>query len=346
MAYVNIVNQVCASKAELFCRVRDFICKRNGTYDYSTTGIGWALFDSYYATNEDNPVTNDWFVIYSPGESGKGDLYYRFKYVLNFVSVHGFQSWDSVTHTGSNQYCTTNNWSMADAGSKTLWIYGDLDVVSCINKVTTADYDLIWCGKLMPVWEGQSGECAVCSSALGLGSDVSITVDAVPTEWQVGDAVFIRTTHSDVMATVKIEKTIIKTIVSNTITADLVNNYTSNCKLSNHCGYGVLNSTDAGGAITVLITDSGLVSTGASSLFSIPMTLTDHDPSILDGKWGMFDLIYGSSAAGVIGALKNTKCIPIFNAYLTHEDTLETNSGIYWRCFKCYSALYAAYKEV
>ena len=50
MAYVNLVNRTISGIPEYFQIFRDFVCKLDGgTYDYSTTGIGWTLVDEYHA---------------------------------------------------------------------------------------------------------------------------------------------------------------------------------------------------------------------------------------------------------------------------------------------------------
>ena len=67
MAYANLIKQPCNNVAEIFKHCRDFVCRRNGSYDYSTSGIGWSLVDSSYATDEHNPASGDWFVVYSAG---------------------------------------------------------------------------------------------------------------------------------------------------------------------------------------------------------------------------------------------------------------------------------------
>jgi len=101
----NLIGLACADKAEAFKRIRDWICKRNGTYDYSVDGLGgWVLHDAVYATDEDTIANNDYFVIRSPGESGDEDLYFQFTYLANYIKIVGYLSWNNSAHTGEIAY--------------------------------------------------------------------------------------------------------------------------------------------------------------------------------------------------------------------------------------------------
>lgn len=343
MAYVNLVNQACADKNEFFCRMRDFICKRNGTYDYSTTGIGWTLHDESYATDEDNVAINDWYVIYSAGEGGEEDLYYKVSWISAHIKIEGYQSWDNSTNAGStNKYNSGNNFSLTEADAKTLWVYGDMSFVSVLNKLTSTDYRLVMFGKSNVVWDTQTTNIASCSSALTAGSDVSITVDAAPSNWEVGTDLFIRTTHNDAMSTVKIEKARIKTIVGNVITMDLDNSYTADSNLSDFLGYIVSNSISAGSFYSLYGDNDGLAPTLSSATLNIPKTY--FDPSFYEDKFVLISLI--CSGIGGILSLPYINEVPSFNAFLTYEDIIEEADGTEWRCFKCYNAKYWAFKEV
>ena len=114
MAYANLVNQSCIGfTEEAFQRIRDFICKRNGTYDYSATGIGWTLHDSYYATDEDNCAIGDWFVVKSVGESGDEDLYFKIKWhEADHMSLQGMLYWNAITDTGVVNYPSTDTYDI------------------------------------------------------------------------------------------------------------------------------------------------------------------------------------------------------------------------------------------
>ena len=113
MAYANLLEQACTDKEEVFQRLRDFICKRNGTYDYSSTGIGWTLHDAVYATDEDNCASGDYFVIYSAGEGTKEDMYFLVTWATNYINFVAYQSWDNSAHSGSTNKCTGNKWPVS-----------------------------------------------------------------------------------------------------------------------------------------------------------------------------------------------------------------------------------------
>lgn len=347
MAYANLVNISCADKIEFFCRMRDFICKRNGTYDYSTTGIGWTLHDSVYAVDEDNPAINDYFVIYSPGESGDDDLYIKCTWISAYLKFEGYQSWDAASHTGSaNKYNSANNLTLAETAAKTLWVYGNLDALVCISKLSSSDYRTCYFGKCEPAYADISTTVATCSSTLTSGSDVSITVDAVPSNWAVGKELFIRTSHNDAMGTVELEKITIKTLVSNTITADLTNSYTANSKLSDHIGYICIGSTQLQSTTYALVDAAGNVGNESILQRSPGIPLTDIDPDPYEDRIGMYPVFYSKNGIGMIGIFPNAKITPTHNAEFDAEDVLTEDDGTQWRCFQCYSSKYFAFKEV
>ncbi len=345
MSYKNVIAQSCSDKNELFTRLRDFLCKRNGTYDYSTTGIGWTLHDYVYATDEDNCAVGDYFVIYSSGENGKEDLYFKFEWVSGYIKIAGYQAWDSSTHSGANNYVDNNNFYVLESESKILWIYGDLNIFQLINKETSnSTFYGVLCGKAKPAWEDQTENIAICSSALNAGSDVSITVDAVPANWRIGTDLFIRTTHNNDNTTVKIEKTTIKTINGNTITLDLTNSYTANSKLSDFVGYFCQYNFYTLNYAAFLIVDSGSTNIMISPT-SLSLTLTNYTPSPHENNFLMLNVFYcyNGYCSGIPGIVKK---IPDFTAGFVSEDILQENDGTQWRCFCVYSNTYIAVKEV
>lgn len=347
MAYKNIVGISCADKNEMFTRVRDFLCKRNGTYDYSVDGIGWTLHDSSYAADEDNCAVGDWFVIYSPGEGGKDDLYFQFKWIsTTYLQVHGYQAWDATTHAGStNRYVTANNWLVYNTDTPLLSVYGDLDGFAVMHTLSSTDTRLAFGGKMVPGWGGIGTDIATCSSTLTAGSDVSITVDSVPANWAVDGELFIRTTHNDAMSTVKIEKITIKTLVGNTITADLTNSYTTGNVLSQHVGYFMTNiATDGVAGNNILIDHGGVTGTGQWYLPSTPPS-SYINPDQFEDTFILMDFV-NAAANGFEGVLANIKKVPIFGVGFATDDILEESDGTQWRCKQCYNNDYVGFREV
>lgn len=233
--YKNLVQITCADKIEYFCRMRDFFCQRNGTYDYSTTGIGWTLHDSSYAVDEDNPEINDWFVIYSAGESTDEDMYMLVTWVSGYIKIIGYQYWNNSTHAGVKNYNTANNHTLAEAGSPVLSVYGDLDFVYVFGGTSQ-----VFFGKIQGL-----GDDTVATSAgtVSAGTDVTITVDAVPASWAVDGKIYIRDNAL-------VEILTIKTISGNDITADVANSYAAGCKLQGEVNYCVNTSTTSQSAYT------------------------------------------------------------------------------------------------
>lgn len=345
MAYRNLLSQACTDKNELFTRMRDFICRRSGTYDYSSLGIGWTLIDSSYATDEDNCAINDWYVIYSPGEGAKDDLYFKITWASGYLKTQGYQAWDAVAHAGGGVYGTANNFTMAETASKTLWVYGDLDAVVCINMVTSISYYGTCWGILSPLWDSQTGEIAQCNNTLTAGSDVTIQMAAnVPSNWAVGKELFIRTTHDDAVATVEMEKITIKTIGVNYITADLVDSYTTGSRISDFVGYSVASANQGLSAQKVIMADDGTRNYN-STLVYLTLATTSFDPGVYEDKFYLLQqILYGVN--GLFGYQKHFRRVPTFVAGFTYGDILEDDDGTEWRCFKAYSNVYMAVKEV
>lgn len=344
MAYANLVKVSCANLAEMFCRTRDFLCKRFGTYDYSLSGIGWTIHDSRYAVDEDNPAINDYVVIKSTGESGDEDLYFKFVWTSSTaMSFVGYQSWDASTHAGANDYGGTTSWTVAASDAPFLWIYGDLDSFTCLKMNSGGTYVIgVTVGKLDLPFEGITGEVATCTSTLTAGTDVSIVVDTVPSNWEVDRELFIRTTHTNNTSTVKIEKITIKTIVGNTITADLTNSYTANSKLTDFLGYmGPENATFAYSG--ELINLNGALNTAQGSVYNSNIVSTNTDPGLHESRYIIGELMICGSY-GFSGKFENI--CRIYNTSLTHEDVLEDIDGVEWRYLLVYNNIPLVFKEV
>ncbi len=348
MAYKNLLNVTCADKAEVFARFRDFICKRNGTYDYSTAGIGWTLFDSSYAVDEDNPQSGDWFVMHSVGEDGDDDLYIWFGWASNVFWLILYQSWDPTAHAGStNKANTAYNLTCLEAfSSYPIWVYGDLDCVCPMLQSGAVDWRMCILGKLQPVYNDVTGEVATCSTTLTAGSDVSIVVDAVPTHWKEDMEVFIRTTHTDAMGTVKMEKITITGIAGTTITADLVNNYTTGNKLTDFIGIVAQDSSTPFSTSKCLINPAGTINQTVTQSYNYTVfPTTTYDPESFNAKIGIYP-IYWVTTSGAIGYLNWYCRSPTPNAFFTLGDTLEELDGTTWRSWRVYNVTYLAMKEV
>ena len=245
MAYTNLVNQsiIVASYTEHIQRIRDFVCKLNGgTYDYSTTGIGWTLVDEYHGfsslylgdvgfNNADlGKVSEDWFVIHSTGEDGTADMYIRIRWdgAVRIVTDQ-YAYWDASTHTGSDLYYDKAG-GMDSTNVETLWIYGDLDTILMCTKTTLAlnRYFWIWFGRLIPF---EDHVTCITQGALTAGSDVEIITDIHgDANWEIGDKLLIRDADQ---LTCSYESITITNVNHSTpaITADLSKSYGSGARI-------------------------------------------------------------------------------------------------------------------
>lgn len=350
MAYANLVNLTVANKAEFFGRFRDFVCKRNGKYDYSSNGIGWTLWDSSYAVNEDNPQLNDWFVIFSPGQSGSEDLYMQVQWISGYFTIKGYLSWDPTTHAGTTSYAygTANSLTFADAASNpTMSIFGDLDHIAVMNSFGGDDYGTSF-GYCEPAVSGIDTDTAISSASASAGSNVVITLDAVPSGWEVGTNVVVRTVHTNDVSTAKIEYTEISAISGNNVTVDLTYSYTAGFKVSAWNCYVTGNNQMASSLYPLIVPNGsyGLVNqTGNSAALSIGSS--NNDPTYYEGLYVMTDWVFQVATYGwPLFFVPMYKNLMVITSPMVTNDTVVDRNGVYWRCKKCFSLKYMAFKEV
>lgn len=331
MSYANLVNQACSSNTEAFQRLRDFLCKRSGTYDYSTTGIGWTLHDAVYATDEDNVAAGDYFVAYSSGEDGGQDLYLKVTLASGYINIHLYLYWDASTHVGVSAASTANNWTATASTALTLWVYGDLDAVICIGK-----YGSIYYANL-------AGHCpdsefatdvATSSAAVSAGSSVVVTVDAVPDGFAVGRKIYIRDTTN-------VEICTISAISGNDITlTTVVSSYTAGCKLQGEVSYFCQGSTQ------ILSTWYALIGHNGTKSMTHAPEMTTPSPTTIDG------LTEASPMLAIFEATTNSNIGPLPHIWLinstgrTVEGTEGDTNGNTYRYFMLYSSKYLLVREV
>lgn len=332
MAAANLISQACTRNAEVFKRVRDFCCKRNGSYDYSTTGIGWTLHDAVYATDQNNVTFNDYVVLYSPGEDGGQDLYVKITYASGYINVHSYLYWNNTSHTGVTAATTANNWTNTNSTASTLWIYGDLDSIVFITKYSTTYYGCI------------VGHCpesqfhtttATSASSVSAGSNVVVTVNSVPSGWVVGRKVYIRDNAN-------IEIITISTISGNNVTfSSIVASYSSGCKLQGEVSYF------CGGTTSFLATSYAIIGhNGTKSLSHLQDATSTVSTTTSDSLVGGAPLtsIFMASENSLIGPLKNIFLVT--NSGRTSEATETVANGDTYRYFNISSGKYILIKEV
>ena len=189
MSYASLINVASSSNQESFQRIRDFLGKRNGTYDYSATGIGWTLQDSSYAVSEDSLTAGDWVVFTSPGENGRQTLCVQFVYQATNIKMQGWLSWNNSTHAGAVQIGVSSNTIPTPAGACTLWVLGDLDAfyVASTNGTTNC---LAGCGCIKPGDGFYDNTIAISADAVSTGTSVVVSVDVVPAAWKPGQKIY------------------------------------------------------------------------------------------------------------------------------------------------------------
>ena len=224
MAYKDLVSQAVASNAEVFKRVRDFICNQTLDYSYAGLGIGWTYWDSSYASSHSSPAVGDWFVIQSSGESGNDDLYFKFTFTsTTYFTITQYQYWNASTHVGVNGSAASNNFYVTAATTGPLWVYGNLDfcVVICTNS--GAKYFQYFGSIDSPVYDKT---ITISSSAVAAGSSVAVTLNSVPSSWYVGGRVLV---HDNA----NMERIIVSNISGNVVTfTSIAASYAANCKFA------------------------------------------------------------------------------------------------------------------
>lgn len=189
MSHASLINVASASNQESFQRIRDFLGKRAGTYDYSTSGIGWTLHDSSYAVSEDTLTAGDWVVFTSPGEDGRQALCVQFVYQATYIKMQGWLSWNNSTHAGVQQIGNSSNTIYTPSGACTLWVLGDLDAFYVANTNGATNY-LAGCGCIKPGDGMYDNTIAIAPSAVSTGTSVVVAVDVVPAAWAAGQKLY------------------------------------------------------------------------------------------------------------------------------------------------------------
>ena len=338
MAYKNLIGIACADRGEVFKRLRDFVCKRNGSYDYSLTGIGWTLFDSFYTTDQNTISINDWFVVYSPGESGNEDLYFRVTFVSNYLKIEGFLYWDAVANVGVQQYNTLANWYMTDALAPVLWVYGDLDFVLPVHResTTSSNFYVTPFGKAISLY---NDVVATSAAALPAAAGVIIDVGTVPVGagWVVGKKLFIRDTA-------KIDIITITAVSATTVTADLAFSYLAGAKLSADIAYYVSTGYQVMTAVNCLIAHNGAKSITVNGFSNDNAVATNCSPDSLNADHIFQNLHCSAPTYGYLGIMRHVLKGPA--AGLTNLDITAHADGNNYRVFSLMSGMPILIKEV
>lgn len=335
MAIAALVNLASTGKAESFQRIRDFLCKRNGTYDYSTTGVGWTLHDSYYAVDEDNLTINDWFVIKSVGENGKQDLYVQFKYIttLDYLSMWGWLYWNNTTHAGVTQFSIVASSLYIETSPHTLWITGDLDSFYIIS--TNSLYTTKYCGFFNVLTDTVlDNTIAISALAADSGAAVEVTVDAVPDSWVVDGWICVRDNAN-------IERAQISAITGLVVTLGLANSYAAGFKLAeDYCVVASSSNYFLSTDYTLFGHNNLKNQAGTPLNFATEAAHADPDPM---GEYFAFPFSWGAAIPGILGNLHNVVCGA---AGYSNGTSYTTADGQSWRCHYVYSTSYILLREL
>lgn len=333
----NLIGQICAGGTEeVFQRLRDYLCSRNGTYDYSATGLGWTLLDSSYTVDENNCGINDWFIVYSPGEDGQRDVYHRIRWpVANYIMVDGYLHWNAITHTGTQRYYHHYNIVCDDDGIGTMWIYGNLNQYQVYMKWGTTYYGF-YGGLLTNLW--YNNEMTTLTEAAPSGSDVVIRLSNLPTDdWEIGKKVYIYDANHIEMVQIKDRDNVLKEV-----TVDLISSYAIGAKMCCNMPHFIhghfQHYMNASGHDRVICDKRGLNVQGAITT-NKTITVNYMSPDPQNGDYSVTPITINSSASphGYHGCCENMWSIDNIN--LVSEDVL-TDGVDNYRAFYCSSSAF------
>lgn len=317
-----------ANREAAFRYFRDILCSQNGIEDFSSSGFGWSIYDESFAVDAASPQASDWFVAYSTGEEGKDDLFAQITFAASYFTIKFWVGWNAVSHTGVNTIGSLNI-GVAALTDFAFNLYGNKDYF--IPMFHDANYLYgFYFGKLDSFYDDT---IAVCSSDLTAGSDVSITVDAVPPSWKVGGRIMIKD-QAD------IEIITIKTLDGNTITADLTKSYTANVKLAQTFQLVFPTSSTFTNNFGSMIDHSG-ARNQAATLYRQTFN-TKVDPDKLDDDY-IGTYVWLIPADTMAGSLKGL--VYVGSNGLTTGDAFIAGDGSTWRYFDLYSGMYCFLKE-
>lgn len=160
MAYYS-TSGTANNTADLLVKLKDFL----------VTTCGWTLHD------DGSGLADPYYVLKSSGESGMEDIYIQFinDSSSDCISVKGYLYWNADTHAGIKVVFSSGATviSTKDSAQFLYWLYGDLDHVFVVTKITATYYGH-YSGIIKRYW---SGAVAITQAAVTAGSNVVIQVN-------------------------------------------------------------------------------------------------------------------------------------------------------------------------
>lgn len=321
--YKVLANVECSSKPILFCVLRDFICKRSSilTHDFSNTGIGYTLIDSFYDSNEFDPVIDDWYVIKSVNEKGLS-TYFKVTYQnTDYLSVIGFRYWNAETHNGIDPFYEVGA-HIPLANISKLFIYGDTTSLAIIVLISDEPSLFLFGSTNKSPYDQR---VLTVTNELTSGSSVALSLNRNIDSY-VDDKVFVFDNQN-------IELTIIKDIntITKNIKVDLAHNYPNLASVTADICLFIQVSNDLSNInnFRCLIDGNGVINSSLN--WDIFDTLLDqHDPSGMNNDYLTSDISL-SGSGGFKGYLRNIQVLG-FGANLPNNSIFSDHQNN-WRLF-------------
>lgn len=145
--------------------------------DFFTILQNFLVASGYTLHDDQTALATPYFVVFSPGESGREDIYLQFIYYnTTQIRVTANQYWNAQTHTGVNPaYYATYCYIRVRDTPFLFWLYADLDHLFPVTK-DGATYYGFYAGILKRYWSGQIG---VTQAAVNAGSEITLALDDV-----------------------------------------------------------------------------------------------------------------------------------------------------------------------
>jgi hypothetical protein len=187
MAFKTLIGFSTASNAISFMVMRDWMCSLNTAQgNFTTSGAGWTVVDSFYAINSTTISVDDFVVMTSSGTNGAMPMFIRITLTADGPEIRVAASWNVSTNVGSfvETFISTSDWGTPTS----LYLYGSLNFVVIVASSASQAF-IKYVGGIetprIPV------TAAVSTNSVTAGASKTINVVSVPVNLTVGKSLTI-----------------------------------------------------------------------------------------------------------------------------------------------------------
>lgn len=146
--------------------------------------VGWTLHDA-------STLPWPYAVFETHGETGTEDIYLEVsENSTHRLPIKAHQHWDKQTHQGVNSafHASYTYFKTNDSGPFLYWLFADLDHWFVVTKLGSTYYGQ-YSGIMKRFW---SSDIAVCQSDMDQGRQVTVPVDQLPSQFEVGKPLILK----------------------------------------------------------------------------------------------------------------------------------------------------------